>query len=223
MIDPLKACAEIARLSGVWYHVDAAWGGAAIACERLSHSLAGIEEADSITIDGHKWFATTMGCGMFITKNVSSLASVFYVASDFMPSNIPNLDPYVTSIQWSRRFLGLRLFLSLAAAGWEGYAKHVERSIALTEMLKQKLLALGWTIANESSLAVLCIEPPAKFGKARSVVDRILLAGRVWVSVATFEEREIIRACVTHGETSMNDIGELVSALQVAGESAASP
>jgi glutamate/tyrosine decarboxylase-like PLP-dependent enzyme len=223
MIDPLKACAEIARLSGVWYHVDAAWGGAAIASERLRHALAGIAEADSITIDGHKWFATTMGCGMFITKHASSLASVFHVASDFMPSNFPSFDPYVTSIQWSRRFLGLRLFLSLAVAGWEGYAKHVERSAALTEELKQKLSALGWTIANDPSLAVLCIEPPANFGKARAIVDRILLAGRVWVSVATFEGREIIRACVAHGETSMNDITELVSALQEAGESAASP
>jgi len=214
MIDPLGACAEIARLRGIWYHVDAAWGGAAIASERLRHSLAGIEEADSITIDGHKWFATTMGCGMFITKRASSLASVFHVTSDFMPSNIPNFDPYVTSMQWSRRFLGLRLFLSLAAAGWEGYANHVERSIALTEMLKQKLLALGWTIANDSTLAVLCIEPPASRGTARSVVDRIRSAGRVWVSLATFEEREIIRACLTHGETSPADITALVSALE---------
>jgi aromatic-L-amino-acid decarboxylase len=218
MIDPLSACAEIARRLGIWYHVDAAWGGAAIASPQLRPLLLGIEEADSITIDGHKWLATTMGCGMFITQRTDALESAFHVASDFMPSNIPNRDPYVTSIQWSRRFLGLRLFLSLATVGWEGYAAHVERSVTLAAMLKQRLLSLGWTIANDSSLAVLCLEPPAAIGTARSIVSRILRAGHVWVSLATFEGREIIRACVTHGETSPTEITELVSALQESGE-----
>ena len=92
-------------------------------------TLKGIEQADSITIDAHKWFATTMGCGMFLTRHASVLSSAFQVSTDFMPSNVPNLDPYVTTVQWSRRFLGLRLFLSLAVAGWDGYGKHMERSI----------------------------------------------------------------------------------------------
>ena len=56
-----------------------------------------------------------------------------------MPSNLPSLDPYVTSVQWSRRFVGLRMFLSLAAAGWSGYAAHVERAIELTDLLKHEL------------------------------------------------------------------------------------
>jgi hypothetical protein len=60
-----------------------------------------------------------------------------------MPSNILNLDPYVTSVQWSRRFLGLRLFLSLAAAGWAGYGRHVERSIELIELLTHSLREQG--------------------------------------------------------------------------------
>ena len=128
MIDPLFACGELARSNGLWYHVDAAWGGALISSDRLRNALAGIELADSVTIDGHKWFATTMGCGMFITRHPYVLSSAFQVSTSFMPSNLPSLDPYVTSVQWSRRFLGLRMFLSLAAAGWRGYGEHVERS-----------------------------------------------------------------------------------------------
>ena len=217
MIDPLVACAGIARSYDLWYHVDAAWGGALIASDTLRHTLKGIEQADSITIDAHKWFATTMGCGMFLTRHAAVLPSAFQVSTGFMPSNVPNLDPYVTTVQWSRRFLGLRLFLSLAAAGWAGYAKHVERSIELTELLKEELLARGWTIANDSPVAVLCIQPPPGFGNARSIVGRILSSGRVWVAAATFEGREVIRACVTHGETTPDDITELVNALQTAG------
>jgi hypothetical protein len=87
--------------------------------------------------------------------------------------------PYVTTAKWSRRFLGLLLFLSLAAAGWVGYRKHVERSIELTELLKQQLFARGWAILNGSQVAVLCIQPPPGFGDARSIVGRILFRPRL--------------------------------------------
>jgi glutamate/tyrosine decarboxylase-like PLP-dependent enzyme len=216
MIDPLLDCAEIARLSGLWYHVDAAWGGALIASDRLRGVLAGIEQADSLTIDAHKWFATTMGCGMFITKHAKALSSAFQVSTSYMPSNVPNLDPYVTSVQWSRRFLGLRMFLSLAAAGWTGYGEHVERAIELVGLLRERLVPRGWSIANQSLLAVLCIEPPPGYGDVRSIVKRVLASGRAWISAATFEGREVIRVCVTNGETTPDDIDELADVLQAA-------
>jgi glutamate/tyrosine decarboxylase-like PLP-dependent enzyme len=214
MIDPLGTCASLARSANVWYHVDAAWGGALIASDRYRHLLNGIEEADSITIDAHKWFATTMGCGMFLTRHPLALTSAFQVSTTFMPSNLAQLDPYVTSIQWSRRFLGLRLFLSLAAAGWVGYAEHVERTIWLCAMLQAMLAARGWSIVNNSPLAVLCIKPPPGSDDVRSVVARVLASGRGWVATAAFEGNEVIRACVTTGETGENDVDELVRILE---------
>ena len=134
-----------------------------------------------------------------------------------MPSNYPGLDPYVTTMQWSRRFLGLRLFLSLAAAGWAGYAEHVERSLELIGLLREQLLARGWRIANDSPVGVLCVEPPAGLGDVRSIVNRLLASGRAWVAAAKFEGRDVIRACVTSGETTPDDVSELVSALNAAG------
>jgi aromatic-L-amino-acid/L-tryptophan decarboxylase len=216
MIDPLDHCAEIARDSALWYHVDAAWGGALIASDRLRGALAGIEHADSITIDAHKWFATTMGCGMFMTRHANILSTVFHVSTTFMPSNIVNLDPYVTTAQWSRRFLGLRLFLSLAAAGWQGYGEHVERSIALIAALKRELAARGWTIANDSQLAVLCVCPPPGYGEIRALVRRVTASGSAWIAAAKLEGRDIIRICLTHGEATPQDILELVRVLSAA-------
>jgi glutamate/tyrosine decarboxylase-like PLP-dependent enzyme len=218
MIDPLRACAELARSSGIWLHIDAAWGGALIASERLRNVLGGIEFADSVTIDAHKWLATTMGCGMFITRHSPVLSSAFQTTTSFMPSNTAGIDPYVTSVQWSRRFLGLRLFLSLAAAGWNGYAQHVEGSIELARMLERELLARKWLIANQSPLAVLCIEPPNRGHEVKAIVRRVLASGRAWIAAAAFEGRDIIRACVTNGETTPDDIYELVSALKAANE-----
>ena len=214
MIDPLVDCAEIARSSGLWYHVDAAWGGALIASDKLRGVLSGIEQADSVTIDAHKWFATTMGCGMFLTRQAPVMSTAFQVSTSFMPSNVPTLDPYVTSVQWSRRFIGLRLFLSLAAAGWTGYAEHVQRAVELTEVLKEKLTARGWSIANKSPLAVLCIKPPPGFEPVRSLAASVLASGRAWVAATTFEGDDVIRICVTHGETTPDDITELVRVLE---------
>ena len=214
MIDPLSACAELARSNDLWYHVDAAWGGALISSDRLRSALAGMELADSATIDAHKWFATTMGCGMFITTHPDVLSSAFQVSTSFMPSNIPSVDPYVTSVQWSRRFLGLRMFLSLAAAGWRGYGEHVERCVELTELLKIELARRKWAIANCSPLAVLCTMPPPGFRQVRSIVDQVLESGRAWIAATVFEGSDVIRVCVTHGETSAEDIIDLVHTLQ---------
>ncbi|HEX3883255.1 MAG TPA: pyridoxal-dependent decarboxylase [Stellaceae bacterium] len=216
MVDPLSTCAATARANGMWFHVDAAWGGAAMASDTMRGVLAGIEAADSVTIDAHKWFATTMGCGMFLTPHPDALAAAFQVTTGYMPPNTGGVDPYANSAQWSRRFLGLRLFMSLAAAGWAGYARHVEKAAALTAMIEAGLAARGWSIANNSSLAVVCTEPPRGSADMRTIVGRVLASGRAWVSVAQFEGRPVIRACVTHGETTPEDVAVLVEALDAA-------
>jgi aromatic-L-amino-acid decarboxylase len=216
MIDPLPACAALARNAGAWFHADAAWGGGVIASEHLSGCLSGIELADSITIDAHKWFATTMGCGMFLTPHRDMLTAAFEVSTGYMPSATRDVDPYVTTMQWSRRFLGLRLFLSLATAGWDGYAAHVEHAVELTALLRRQLEARGWRIVNDSPLAVLCIEPPPRSADVRAISARVLASGRAWVSVTTFQGRDVIRACVTHGEATAEDIAILADALVAA-------
>jgi glutamate/tyrosine decarboxylase-like PLP-dependent enzyme len=216
MVDPLAACAEVARETGMWFHVDAAWGGALIVDDGLRERLAGIHLADSLTIDAHKWFATTMGCGMFLIRDPALLSSTFQCSTTYMPSNDAGIDPYVNSMQWSRRFLGLRLFLSLATAGWEGYAAHVRRAIRLIALLRDELSSCKWTVSNDPVLAVLCVTPPPGSAPIRSIVQRVVGSGAAWVSVAVHERREVIRACVTHGETSDRDVMDLVAALTAA-------
>ncbi|MGH8291434.1 MAG: pyridoxal phosphate-dependent decarboxylase family protein [Steroidobacteraceae bacterium] len=216
MVDPLEPCATLARENGIWYHVDAAWGGAALCSERLRAELAGIELADSVTIDAHKWLATSMGCGMFIARAPAILSEAFRVGAEFMPSSATSIDPYLNSVQWSRRFMGLRLFLSLAAAGWQGYATHIERAAQVIECAKARLAARGWSVANDSRLAVLCVLPPAGSAPVREIVRKVLTSARAWAAVARLEGRDVVRICATHGETTIADIDELVAALEAA-------
>jgi hypothetical protein len=126
------------------------------------------------------------------------------------------LDPYLNSAQWSRRFMGLRLFLSLAAAGWDGYAAHVERAVDVIALVKARLLATGWAALNDSQLAVLCVVPPPGFPAIREVVRRVLASGRAWVAAGTFAGQEVVRICATHGEIATADIDELVASLNAA-------
>jgi glutamate/tyrosine decarboxylase-like PLP-dependent enzyme len=213
MVDPLEACADLAARHRLWCHVDAAWGGAIVASERLRGAVAGLERADSATIDAHKWFATTMACGMFLVREPALLTTTFQTAATYMPSHVLALDPYMNSVQWSRRFVGLRLFLSLACAGWAGHAAHIERAVAQTARIRVELESRGWSVVNDSPLALLNVIPPRALGEPRTVVERVQKSGRAWVSLARFEERDVIRICVTHGETSDADIAILVEAL----------
>ena len=213
MIDPLHACADIAQRERMWFHVDAAWGGAALASEKLRGLLSGIECSDSIIIDAHKWLATTMGCAIFITRHGHLLSEAFHASTSFMPSSLSNVDPYLNSVQWSRRFLGLRLFLALAAAGWEGLGAHVERGVEVVHQIEARLVASGWTVANDSALAVLDAIPPPALGDVRALVRRVVASGRAWVAPTLFEGRDVVRICATNGQTGERDIDALIAAL----------
>ena len=213
MVDPLRACADLAEKHNTWFHVDAAWGGGLIACADASNVLDGIQSADSITIDAHKWFATTMGAGMFLTSHPAVAADAFRVSASYMPASEAESDFYLNSAQWSRRFLGLRLFLSLGAAGWEGYAQHIEHARALADRFAKRMLAHGWAQANASEMAVVCVVPPEGNGAVEAIVNRIQANGKNWVSKAIFEEKAVLRMCVTNGRTTEEDIDELVENL----------
>jgi glutamate/tyrosine decarboxylase-like PLP-dependent enzyme len=213
MIDPLPECAAIARDAGAWFHVDAAWGGALIASDRLRPLLAGIEQADSITMDAHKWFATTMGTGVFLTARPDILPAAFSVATSFMPSQTGQ-DPYTTTAQWSRRFTGLRLFLSLAAGGWQAYAAHVEHGISVIKLLAETAQAQGWTVVNDPALAVVCLRPPPSAPPVKDIAARVLATGTAWVSAAKFEGADVIRACAPHGQTTERNILDAMEALR---------
>ena len=213
MIDPLAPCAALARTAGLWFHVDAAWGGGLLASDRLRPLLAGIEHADSVTVDAHKWFATSMGCGIFLTAHPSVLVSAFAVANSFMPSHTLAVDPYVATVQWSRRFLGLRLFLALASGGWAAHTAHVERATALAQTLATRLTASGWSVLNDPALAVVCAVPPPGSDDIPRIVKAVLSAGTAWVSVARFAGRDVLRACITHGQTTEADIAQVAAAL----------
>jgi len=207
VIDPLPELARFCRAEGLWLHVDAAWGGAAILSPRLRGHLAGIEAADSITCDAHKWFSVPMAAGMFFCRHPEAVGAAFRAETSYMPGKTvgPVVDPYTTSVQWSRRFIGLKLFLALAERGEAGYVEMIEHQARMGDVLRAALRRAGWRVVNTTPLPVVCFTreglDPATFVAA--LYERQI----AWMSqVRLGAGAPVVRACITSFRTTESDI-----------------
>jgi aromatic-L-amino-acid decarboxylase len=217
VIDPLPAMAYLCEELEVDLHVDAAWAGAACLSPRLRPVLDGIERADSVTIDAHKWLSAPMGAGMFFTRHPRALTRAFRTTTNYMPSAEAS-DPYLSSAQWSRRLTGLKVFMSLAAAGQHGYAAQIERDCELGDYLRARLRQDGWRIVNETPLPVVCFTPGEHDASERleSIARRIERSGVAWISVAKLAGRAALRACITSYRSTEDDLDLLCAELAAA-------
>jgi aromatic-L-amino-acid decarboxylase len=206
-IDPLAALARFSRAEALWLHVDAAWGGAAILAPSLRGHLAGIDAADSITCDAHKWFSVPMGAGMFFCRHADAIGEAFRAETSYMPGKTagPTFDPYTTSVQWSRRFIGLKLFLALAHHGESGYVDMIQHQARMGDVLREALLRAGWRVVNATPLPLVCFTrdglDTAKF--LATLYERQI----AWMSeVRLSGGAPVVRACITSFRTTESDI-----------------
>lgn len=225
VVDGLKALGTIARHQNLWFHVDAAWGGAAALVPELRPVLDGVEAADSITFDAHKWLSVPMGAGLYLTRHPRILLETFQTDAAYMPRDAAGLDvvdPYAHSMQWSRRFIGLKVFLSLAVAGWDGYAAAIRHQTEMGRRLHELLASHGWEPVNDTPLPVICfVDAQHREGRTAAYLTRIAAeivhAGDAWISFTTLGNVvPALRACITNYRTSEADVAALVAALDAA-------
>lgn len=212
IIDPLPEIGRICREEGLWLHVDAAWGGAAAVSPALRVHLAGIEAADSITCDAHKWLSVPMGAGMFFCRHREAVAQAFRSSVTYMPGRTSGqaaeasstFDPLTHSVQWSRRFIGLKLFLSLAERGESGLAAMIEHQTRMAQVMREELEADGWTIVNATPFPVVCFTRDSLDHTAflAALRDRRI----AWMSEAVLNGVRVIRACITSFRTTEQDV-----------------
>jgi glutamate/tyrosine decarboxylase-like PLP-dependent enzyme len=175
----------------------------------LRPHLAGIEAADSITCDAHKWFSVPMGAGMFFCRHRESVAQAFRSEVTYMPSRpagegAETFNPLETSAQWSRRFIGLKLFMALAERGEAGYAEMIDHQTRMGEVLREALTVSGWRIVNSTPLPLVC------FTRDGLAPGRLLAAMRerqtAWMSEAVIGGVPVMRACITSFRTTERDV-----------------
>ena len=228
VIDPLHDIAAVAARDEVWFHVDAAWGGAAALSASASRLVDGIARADSITFDAHKWLSVPMGAGIYLTRHRTALSKTFGTDNAYMPrdaagfdASLDLIDPFSHSIQWSRRFTGLKLFLTLAVAGWSFFEQLIDHQIRLGDSLRQILNERNWEVVNDTRLPVVCVvdrtSGPQDRGRIDALVRHVVNRGRVWVSSARLSDgRACIRACITNFATDETDLIALANELDQA-------
>jgi glutamate/tyrosine decarboxylase-like PLP-dependent enzyme len=215
VIDPIGPMRAIADRHQLWLHADAAWGGGALLSPALRPALAGIELADSVTWDAHKWMSVAMGAGMFFCRHPEAVRRAFAISAAYMPAPQDGdaLDPYSTTAQWSRRAIGLKVFMAMAELGLAGYGRLVEGQARLGEYLRRRLVATGWTLANETPLPLVCflregVDPV-------QILARIHEEGRTWISsLALPGGPTVLRACITSYHSTEADVEALMDVLQ---------
>ena len=215
-LDPLPELAEVARRHGLWFHVDAAWAGGAVLSDRLRPHLSGIDLADSVTIDAHKWFSVAMGAGMFFTRHPAAVHAAFNIDASYMPSHLQT-EPYVTTLQWSRRCIGLKLFLTLAEQGATGLAHQMEQQCDLATYLSQQLRAAGWLVVHESPVGVVNFThsqlQTGSFTASR-LQQQLEQEGDFWLSTVPLPGHGVVlRACITSHHTRAATLDALVTRL----------
>lgn len=220
-IDPLEELHDVATDFGAWFHVDAAWGAAAVLSPRLRPLLRGIERADSVTWDAHKWLSVPMGAGMFFCRHPEALRQAFAVSTSYMPGPTggDTADPYAVTTQWSRRATGLKVFVALAEIGTGGYGELIEHQAHMGDELRSLLDASGWILVNDTRLPLVCFtHPRIRDGgvTTRQILDVIYRRGHVWISDVLLGGESVFRACITSYRTEEEDLAVLVEELDVA-------
>ncbi len=222
VLDPVDRIADVATAESLWVHADAAWGGAAALVPELRPCLGAIERADSITFDAHKWLSVPMGAGMFFTRHPDILDTTFGVDTQYMPLTGEHviIEPHRTTMQWSRRFIGLKVFLSLLVAGWEGYERALRNQNDMGNVLREKLIANDWRIVNDTPLPTVCWDD-ARDGADNSLEGLIKIArlindaGRAWISTTRIGGvRPVLRATITNYRTQAADLDALLRDLE---------
>lgn len=216
-IDPLTAIGTVCRREGLWFHCDAAWGGGALMSDAMRRHLDGIEAADSVTWDAHKWLSTPMGAGTFLCRHREALIAAFEVVSGYMPvGRVGADDPHRTTLQWSRRAAGVPLLAALATRGISGYGGLIEGQARMGDALRQRLEGAGYELLNQTPLPLVCFSHPrirdaqAAADVARAIVD----GGRAWISTVVLpDQTRALRACITSYRTTEADLDVLIDEL----------
>jgi aromatic-L-amino-acid/L-tryptophan decarboxylase len=218
-IDPLVPAGAIAAREGLWYHVDAAWGGAAAFSPKLHGVLDGIDRADSITLDAHKWLSVPLGAGILLTRHPHVLQRAFGVDTGYVPpTETGAVDLYKNSMQWSRRFMGLKVLFAFAEHGTSGVGRLLEHQARMADLLRLKLRTAGWSVVNETVLPLVCFthsDLPSDESGLRQLVDSILARGKVWISTVRLPGIGwALRACITSWQSNEGDLTVLLEELE---------
>jgi aromatic-L-amino-acid decarboxylase len=228
-IDDLDALAEVCARQRLWLHVDAAFGGALALSDRLRGRLAGIERADSLAFDLHKWMHVPYDAGCVLLRDAELHRDTFSADRDYLSRFKRGAgagDPWFTDFgpELSRGFRALKVWVTLRAHGTERLARMVEKNCDQATWLGKRIESLdGWSLAAPVTANIVCFRPEPPDGHSmdpdrltREVVVRVQESGVAVPSTAEIDGRLCVRCAIVNHRTSMEDLELLLEGLEEA-------
>jgi len=209
-VDPLSELADLAAKEKLWLHVDGAFGAASILSERGRGMLSGLERADSLTLDPHKWLFQSFECGCVLVRDAALLKSAFQIKADYLRDvyrEIQEINPCDYGIQLTRSFRALKVWLSLQTFGVAAFREAITRGFELAEIAERELRARkGWEILSPAQMATVCF----RFGKndelQTQLVDKMMKDGYALLASTELRGAVSLRLCTVNPRTTEQDI-----------------
>lgn len=226
-VDPIDAMADFCDEQGIWLHVDAAYGGFAVLTEEGQRLFAGLERADSIAMDAHKWLFQPFEAGCLMVKDVRRLEAAFSVRPEYLQDTEwgvehPNFGD--RGLQLSRSFRALKVWMSIQVFGMAAFRRAVGNGIELAKRAEEYVRASDvLQIANPASLGVVCfrVKPrvtdldDARLEKLNEGVQaRIIESGTAMMSSTRLRGLYSLRLCILNHNTSWEDVRRTLEAIE---------
>jgi aromatic-L-amino-acid/L-tryptophan decarboxylase len=222
-IDPLGFIADLCQAEGLWFHVDAAYGGPAALIPELTDLYRGLERADSVAVDPHKWMYVPVECGCALVRDPHAMRDAFSLVPPYLRDDaaLPWFSEF--GIQQSRGFRALKLWMTIRHLGLEGYRRSISHDIAMARSLQQRLRdAPDFELVAAGPLSITCFRHrPAAEGQGadvdrlnRNILDAVQNEGRVFLTGTELQGRFVLRACIVNFRTREPDLDALLDAIR---------
>jgi glutamate/tyrosine decarboxylase-like PLP-dependent enzyme len=226
-VDPLADISKVCREFGLWLHVDAAYGWPAVLSDHEKPEFRGIEQADSVTLDPHKWFAQTFEAGCILVRDGKLLPRTFTNHPDYLQDVLPaddevNFADY--GIALTRRFRALKIWLSVKALGLGWYRNLIVRNCRMAEFAQALLEKTSeFEILCPRHLSIVCFRyvpsGPARTDHElnalnQALVEALLKTGKAFLSSTRLNGRVALRFCFVNWRTTAEDVEMVINLLR---------
>jgi len=221
-VDPLQDLADICAAERLWLHVDAAYGGFAVLTPKGRAVLAGIERADSVTLDPHKWLFQPMECGSLLIRDGAQLERTFAIHPDYLDVYEAHGDGEVNfadrGLQLSRGFRALKVWVSVQTFGLAAFRAAIQRSLELAEFAEAAVRDhTGLTLMAPATLGIVCFrrewpgcDEAETERRGIALIDALERTGTALVSSTRLAGRHAVRLCVLNPTSTEDDVRRVI-------------
>jgi aromatic-L-amino-acid decarboxylase len=208
-VDGVAAIGEVCERDGAWLHVDAAYAGAAMVCPEYQWAFEGIERADSVVVNAHKWMLTPVDCSLLWTRRPDDFRRAFSLVPEYLRT--PDAEDALSLSEYGpalgRRFRSLKLWAVLRCHGRAGLQAHIRSGIELAANFERWVGEdPDWELCAPRPFSVVCFRLRGDDERNRRLLERVNASGEVFISHAVLKGRYVLRLAIGQMTTQEDDV-----------------